>query len=185
MTDHATPSPSAEIVLGGGCFWCTEAVFDRVEGVLDVVSGYANGHVPSPTYEDVCTGRSGHVEVIRVRYDPARVTLEELLEIFFAVHDPTTPDRQGNDEGPQYRSGIYASDADSLERAGAVVAALRAQGVPAVTEVRPLASWWPAEDYHQDYFLRHPQQGYCAFVVAPKVRKLHEAFAARVRRGAD
>jgi len=181
MTDADLPSTTAEIVLGGGCFWCTEAVFDRVEGVLDVVSGYANGHVPSPTYEDVCTGRSGHVEVIRVRYDSASVSLDDLLEIFFAIHDPTTPDRQGNDEGPQYRSGIYARDEASLARARAAVEALKASGVPAVTEVAPLASWWPAEAYHQDYFLRHPRQGYCAYVVAPKVRKLHEAFAARVR----
>ena len=181
MTETAPVPAPAEIVLGGGCFWCTEAVFDRVDGVLDVVSGYANGHVQAPTYEDVCSGRSGHVEVIRVRYDPARVALEDLLEVFFAIHDPTTPDRQGNDEGPQYRSGIYALDEDSLRRADAAVLALRAQGVPAVTEVEPLRAWWPAEDYHQDYFLRHPQQGYCAYVVAPKVRKLLTAFPSRVR----
>lgn len=176
--------PGDVITLGGGCFWCLEAVFDRVEGVLDVESGYCNGHVPRPSYEQVCTGRSGHVEVVRVVFDPARISLRELLEIFFVIHDPTTWHRQGNDVGPQYRSGIYFHDPRQEAEIRAVLQELADSGVyrdPIVTEVEPVSNYWPAEDYHQDYFLNHPDQGYCAFVVAPKVEKFRKTFASRVR----
>ena len=172
------------IVLGGGCFWCTEAVFDRVRGVIDVESGYANGHVDAPSYEQVCSGTTGHAEVVRVVYDPAIVSTRQLLGIFFATHDPTTPNRQGHDTGPQYRSGIYTTAPGQTEDARAVMAELTEQGVfdaPLVTEVQPLAAYWPAEGYHQDYYLQHPGQGYCAFVVGPKVAKFRRQFAALLK----
>jgi len=177
-------SPLETIVLGGGCFWCTEAVFDRVEGVVDVESGYSNGHVSRPSYEAVCGGRTGHAEVVKVQFDPARIGLREILEIFFATHDPTTPNRQGNDVGPQYRSGIYTTNDAQQAVARALIAELaagQAYGAPIVTEVEPLANYWPAEDYHQDYFLRNPGQGYCAFVVGPKVEKFRKRFADRLK----
>lgn len=185
MTQPA-PAPTLDtLVLGGGCFWCTEAVFDRVEGVVDVESGYCNGHVAQPSYEQVCTGNTGHAEVVKLRFDPARIMLRELLEIFFVVHDPTTLNRQGNDVGPQYRSGIYTTSDAQTREAQAVIAEMAASGTyagrPIVTEVKPLANYWPAEAYHQDYFMHHPDQGYCAFVVGPKVQKFLRTFAARVK----
>ncbi len=167
------------IVLGGGCFWCTEAVFDRVRGVVDVESGYANGHVPSPTYEQICTGQTGHAEVVKLSFDPAVICVREILEIFFATHDPTTPNRQGNDVGTQYRSGIYFTDPAQEAVAKELIAQMSQDGLfgaPIVTEVLPLQSYWPAEDYHQDYYLNHPHQGYCAFVVGPKVAKFRKTF---------
>lgn len=171
------------ITLGGGCFWCVEAVYELVDGVTAVQSGYANGHVADPSYEQVCEGTTGHAEVCRVTFDADRITLREVLEIFFAIHDPTTRDRQGNDVGPQYRSAIYWHDAAQEPVVREVTAqADAAQGGRVVTELAPLAAYWPAEDYHQHYFARHPNQGYCAFVVAPKVEKFRRTFAARVRR---
>ena len=168
------------ITLGGGCFWCTEAVFVRVRGVLDVESGYCNGHVPQPTYEQVCQGNTGHVEVVRLRYDDGVVSLRQLLEMFFEVHDPTTLNRQGNDVGTQYRSGIYTESAEDASEAQAFIQDLtqaRVFSAPIVTEVEPLSMYSAAEAYHQDYFEQHPNQGYCAFVVAPKVLKLEKSFA--------
>lgn len=173
------------LVLGGGCFWCTEAVFDRVEGVLDVESGYCNGHVHQPSYEQVCSGNTGHVEVVKLRFDPSRISLRQLLEIFFVVHDPTTLNRQGNDVGTQYRSGIYTVNDTQMQEAQALIAEMAASGIyaghPIVTEVVPLANYWPAEDYHQDYFLKHPNQGYCAFVVGPKVQKFQKTFSSLLK----
>ncbi|MSQ76487.1 MAG: peptide-methionine (S)-S-oxide reductase [Rhodoferax sp.] len=168
------------IVLGGGCFWCTESVFVAVQGVLDVESGYSNGQVERPSYEQVCTGRTGHNEVVRLVFDSGLVSLRELLEIFFVIHDPTTLNRQGNDAGTQYRSGIYFSDAAQQELAQALIAEMAASGTyrqPIVTEVLPLANYWPAEDYHQDFFARNPGQGYCVAVAAPKVAKFRKTFA--------
>jgi peptide-methionine (S)-S-oxide reductase len=172
-----------EITLGGGCFWCVEAVFEQVDGVLAVESGYSNGHVEDPGYEAVCSGTTGHAEVVRVAFDPARIALRDILRIFFAVHDPTTVDRQGNDVGPQYRSAIYWHD----EAQRAIVEAARdeadrAFGGRVVTELAPLDNYWPAEAYHQRYFERHPNQGYCAYVVAPKVAKFRKVFADRLRK---
>ena len=167
------------ITLGGGCFWCTEAVFVRVEGVVDVESGYCNGHVQNPTYEQVCDGNTGHVEVVQLRYDPKVTSLRELLEIFFVIHDPTTLNRQGNDVGTQYRSGIYVSNDEDHMAALQFISELTSLGEfdsPIVTEVMPLQHYWPAEDYHQDYFQHNPHQGYCTFVVAPKVKKLQQHF---------
>lgn len=172
------------ITLGGGCFWCTEAVYERVRGVTAVESGYANGHVADPSYEQVCTGNTGHNEVVRVSFDTEQIRLREILEIFFVVHDPTTLNRQGNDVGTQYRSGIYFTSAEQEKVAREVVAELGASGTyrsPVVTEVVALSNYSRAEDYHQHYFAQHPNQGYCAFVVAPKVEKFRKTFADRVR----
>jgi peptide-methionine (S)-S-oxide reductase len=168
------------IVLGGGCFWCTEAVYVKVRGVTDVESGYSNGQAERPSYEDVCTGETGHAEVVKLEYDPAQVTLRQILEIFFVIHDPTTPDRQGNDVGSQYRSGIYYTTPQQKEVAEQIVRELNegnAFGRPLVTEVAPLANYWPAEAYHQDFFERNPHQGYCMAVAAPKVAKFRKTFA--------
>ncbi len=173
-----------EITLGGGCFWCTEAVFEQVEGVTAVESGYSNGQAKQPTYEQVCSGNTGHNEVVRVSFDDTRIGLREILEIFFHTHDPTTLNRQGNDVGTQYRSGVYYSNAEQQRMAESVLAeANAAQGGRVVTEVLPLANYSRAEDYHQHYFANHPGQGYCAFVVAPKVEKYKRTFAARLKRG--
>jgi len=171
------------ITLGGGCFWCTEAVFEQVAGVLALQSGYCNGQVLRPSYEQVCEGTTGHVEVVRVQFDPQSVSLRELLEIFFVVHDPTTLDRQGNDTGPQYRSGIYWHAPAQADVARQVLAEVNAElGGRVVTELAAETNYWPAEDYHQHYFANHPGQGYCAYVVAPKVQKFRQTFAAKVRR---
>lgn len=178
MTERET------IVLGGGCFWCTEAVFDQVRGVTDVESGYANGHLPNPSYEQVCTGNTGHNEVVKVVFDPAVIGLRQILEIFFAVHDPTTLNRQGHDVGTQYRSGIYCTHPEQQAVAQALMAELEREGVfgqPLVTEVKNLEAYWPAEDYHQDFFKRNPYQGYCVAVAAPKVAKLRSVFAQWVK----
>ncbi len=171
---------SQTITLGGGCFWCTEAVFVRVRGVTDVESGYCNGHVERPSYEQVCTGRTGHNEVVRLTFDAAQVSLRQLLEIFFVIHDPTTLNRQGNDAGTQYRSGIYVGSPEQAQEAQALMDELTKEGVfgsPIVTEVLPLANYWPAEDYHQDFFENNPNQGYCVAVAGPKVAKLRKNFA--------
>jgi len=171
------------ITLGGGCFWCTEAVYVKVCGVTDVESGYCNGHVARPTYEQVCTGQTGHNEVVKLTYDPADITLREILEIFFVIHDPTSLNRQGNDAGTQYRSGIYYSTAEQKQVADDMIRQMSQDklfGTPIVTEVLPLANYWSAEAYHQDYFENNPNQGYCAFVVGPKVEKFRKTFAARV-----
>jgi len=174
------PSQTETIVLGGGCFWCTEAVFDRVRGVLDVESGYSNGEALNPSYEQVCTGRTGHAEVVKVVFDPEEISLHEILEIFFVVHDPTTLNRQGNDVGTQYRSGIYYTDEEQKQVAEEVIREItdsKTYRAPVVTEVQPLANYSTAEAYHQDYFLNNPNQGYCAFVVGPKVEKFQKTFA--------
>ncbi len=170
------------ITLAGGCFWCLEAVYEHVDGVLAVESGYSNGHVERPSYEQVCRGDTGHAEVVRVRFDADRIALREVLEVFFAIHDPTTRDRQGHDIGPQYRSGIYWHDAAQEATVREVWAeANAAHGGRVVTELAPERNYWRAEDYHQHYFANHPQQGYCAAVVAPKVDKFRRTFASRWR----
>ena len=172
------------LTLGGGCFWCTEAVFVRARGVLDVESGYCNGQVLEPTYEQVCSGRTGHAEVVKLVYDPVQISTREILEIFFLIHDPTTLNAQGNDSGTQYRSGIYFSTPEQQQVALALLEELKLSGVysrPLVTEVLPLANYWPAEAYHQDFFENNPNQGYCMAVAAPKVAKFRKTFARLVR----
>jgi peptide-methionine (S)-S-oxide reductase len=171
------------ITLGGGCFWCTEAVYEQVEGVTAVESGYSNGHAPNPSYEQVCGGDTGHNEVVRVSFDNARITLREVLEIFFHIHDPTTLNRQGNDVGTQYRSGIYFHNAEQERVAREVLAeANAANNGRVVTEIQAESNYTRAEDYHQHYFANHPGQGYCAFVVGPKVEKFKRTFATRVKK---
>ena len=167
------------ITLGGGCFWCTEAVFERVRGVTQVQSGYCNGPVLQPTYEQVCTGRTGHNEVVRLTFDPAVISTQQILEIFFAIHDPTTLNRQGNDVGTQYRSGIYFHTPEQQEIAQAMLTQLAQDRVfdePLTTELLPEENFWPAEDYHDQYYARNPNQGYCAAVVGPKVAKFRKTF---------
>jgi peptide-methionine (S)-S-oxide reductase len=172
------------LVLGGGCFWCTEAVYVNVRGVSDVESGYCNGQTLAPTYEQVCTGRTGHNEVVKLEYDPTQVSTRELLEIFFVIHDPTTLNRQGNDVGTQYRSGIYFTTPEQAQVAQTLIAELRAARAwsqPIVTEVLPLSNYSAAEDDHQDFFERNPYQGYCMAVAAPKVAKFRKTFARLAR----
>lgn len=182
MTDSTAPT-RALATLGGGCFWCLDAVYRRVRGVERVVSGYAGGHDPRPTYEAVCRGTTGHAEVVQLTFDPAVISYRELLEIFFGIHDPTTPNRQGADVGTQYRSAIYTHDDAQRADAEAVIAELTRDAVfdrPIVTEVAPLAQFFAGEAYHQDYYARNPNQGYCQFVVAPKVAKLRAKFASKL-----
>jgi peptide-methionine (S)-S-oxide reductase len=170
--------------LGGGCFWCLEAVFQEMEGVTGVVSGYMGGHLDNPTYHDVCTGRTGHVEIVQVTFDTGVTSYREILEVFLAIHDPTSKDRQGNDAGPQYRSVIFYHDEQQRMVAQELIRELDAEGIfsrPIVTEVRRVTTFFPAEDYHQEYFRNNPQQPYCSYVVAPKVKKFREKFAAKLR----
>ena len=168
--------------LAGGCFWCLDAAYRQIEGVTRVVSGYAGGAVEHPSYEAVCTGRTGHAEAVQVEYDPSTISYEDVLDIFWAIHDPTTLNRQGADVGTQYRSAIFVHD--EAQRAAAehsMAAAQEHWRKPIVTEITPLDVFWPAEEYHQDYFARNPHQGYCQVVIDPKLRKLREKFAARLR----
>jgi len=171
--------PEQEVAtLGGGCFWCVEAVFNQMEGVASAISGYMGGRRPSPTYEQVCTGVTGHIEVVQVTFDPAVTSYREILEVFFAIHDPTSRDRQGNDVGEQYRSIIFYHSPEQRGEAENIIAEL---GSDVVTEVRAAETFWPAEDYHQEYYRNNPNAGYCAFVVAPKVAKFRSKFAAKLR----
>lgn len=171
-----------EITVGGGCFWCIEAVFNRLKGVEIAESGYSGGKSSHPTYEQVCSGRSGHVEVVRVRYRPQEITLEDLLEVFFTIHDPTTPNRQGNDVGEQYRSVIFWHSQEQCDRAQAFLDKIAPRfSRPVVTALEPLRNYYPAEDYHQFYFDHNPGQPYCMFVVAPKVEKAESVFAQRLK----
>ena len=168
------------ITLGGGCFWCTEAVFNRVRGVVQVQSGYSNGHVVQPTYEQVCSGTTGHNEVVRLSFDPSVISVPEILQVFFGTHDPTTLNRQGNDVGTQYRSGIYFHTPEQQEVANALIQQITQEqwfDAPLTTEVLPVANFSAAESYHHDYYARNPHQGYCAAVVGPKVGKFRKTFA--------
>lgn len=165
--------------LAGGCFWCTEAVFERMEGVNDVVSGYIGGHVPNPTYEQVLTKLTGHAEAVEIRYDPSKTSFEELLEVFFKTHDPTTLNRQGNDIGPQYRSSIFYHDESQREIAARTIQKLNASRAfrsPVVTQLEKATTFYPAEEYHQDYYRKNPNAGYCQVVVRAKVRKFDRMF---------
>ncbi len=166
--------------LGGGCFWCLEAVYDEMEGVSSVESGYMGGHVDNPDYHAVCTGKTGHVEVVQITFDPKVTSYREILEVFFAIHDPTSMDRQGNDAGTQYRSVIFTHSEQQRQTALKLIAELDGDamsGRKIVTQVRPASTFYEAEAYHQEYFKKNPGQGYCSFVVAPKVKKFREKFA--------
>lgn len=171
--------------LGGGCFWCLEAVYLGLRGVTRVMSGYAGGHVQNPTYDEVCGKRTGHAEVVQIAFDDTELSYADLLRVFFTIHDPTTPNRQGNDAGPQYRSIILTHDAAQRETAESVMAEIVAERVwpgKIVTELVPLEKFWPAEAEHHNYFARNPWSGYCQAVVAPKVQKFRKSFADRVKR---
>jgi peptide-methionine (S)-S-oxide reductase len=170
--------------LGGGCFWCIEAAFEQLRGVEHVVSGYSGGHVTDPSYKQICTGTTGHAEVVQIRFDPTELTFQDLLRVFFTVHDPTTADRQGNDVGPQYRSAIFYHSPEQKADAEAVIAEIESEGVwdsPIVTEVTPFERFYPAEGYHQEYYRNNPNQPYCRIVINPKVTKFRKAFAERLK----
>ncbi|MFN0199201.1 MAG: peptide-methionine (S)-S-oxide reductase MsrA [Planctomycetaceae bacterium] len=182
-----TPQPSLA-TFGSGCFWCTEAVFKELNGVEKVVSGYTGGTVLNPTYKQVCTGLTGHAEVIQVTYDPSKVTYEELLEVFWKTHDPTTLNRQGNDAGTQYRSAIFTHDDKQRELAEKYMKELDKSAIfddPIVTQIEPIGEFYPAEDYHQDYFALNPDQPYCMYVTAPKVEKFRKVFRDKLKSTAE
>jgi peptide-methionine (S)-S-oxide reductase len=173
-----------EIVLGGGCFWCTEACFLDIKGIVNVESGYSGGHTPNPSYEQVCSESTGHAEVVRLKFDPAFISLDQVLAVFFSIHDPTTLNRQGNDVGTQYRSCVFASDEAQLSQVNAFIERLKADAVfdqPLTTQVALLPNYYAAEAYHQRYFERNPHQGYCMMVVGPKHRKFRKQFAELLR----
>ncbi|MEO6147654.1 MAG: peptide-methionine (S)-S-oxide reductase MsrA [Sulfuriferula sp.] len=184
-----TPNPSVTsttsiITLAGGCFWCLEAVYERLQGVHKVTSGYMGGQLDHPSYEDICTGSTGHAEVVQIEFDPAQLSLETLLEVFFTIHDPTTLNRQGNDRGTQYRSAIFYHTAEQQAAAEKIVADLTARQTwdnQIVTEISPVTTFYPAEDEHQEYFRNHTQQPYCQFVVAPKLSKFLQVFPDKSR----
>ena len=172
--------------LGGGCFWCLEAAYTELEGIERVVSGYAGGHVANPSYEAVCDGRTGHAEVVQITYDPSVISFSDLLDVFFVIHDPTTPNRQGHDIGTQYRSIVLYHNEEQKAATEQKIASLDEQGLwnaPIVTQVEPLEIFYPAEAYHQDYFKNHPGQPYCQAVVAPKVAKTRKQFYSKLRKG--
>jgi peptide-methionine (S)-S-oxide reductase len=171
--------------LAGGCFWCLEAVFDELGGVTDVVSGYAGGTVPNPSYKHVCTGETGHAEVVQVTFDPDTISYRDILNVFFTIHDPTTLNRQGADVGTQYRSAIFYHTPEQHTTAAQVIAEVTASGIwdaPIVTQVEPVPTFYPAEDYHQEYFRRNPNQGYCRMVIAPKVAKFRKHYFERLKK---
>lgn len=171
--------------LGGGCFWCLEAVYDELNGVIDVVSGYSGGSVPDPSYQAVCTGSTGHAEVVQLKFDPQVISYREILEVFFTIHDPTTLNRQGADVGTQYRSAIFCHTPEQKETARQVISELQEAGLwsrPVVTELIDFTTFYPAEEYHQEYFRRNPYAGYCQAVVAPKVAKFRKKFMERLKK---
>lgn len=171
--------------LGGGCFWCIEAVFDELEGIEDVISGYAGGHKENPTYQEVCTGTTGHAEVVQIKFDPDVISYEDILRVFFSVHDPTTLNRQGNDIGTQYRSVIFYHSEEQKKAAEKIIQEISEAKIykdPIVTELTEFKNFYPAEDYHQEYFARNPYQPYCMAVVAPKVAKFRKTFADRIKK---
>ncbi len=179
-----SPGSTARATLGGGCFWCLDAVFKALEGVTNVVSGYAGGTVKDPSYEAVCSGRTGHAEVVQVTFDPRVITFTDLLDVFFTIHDPTTKDRQGGDVGTQYRSIILYEDPEQKRVAEESIAAVTKEGVwdaPLVTEIAPLGDFYSAESYHQDYYAGNPDQPYCAAVIRPKVAKFRKRWAHRLK----
>ena len=177
--------PQREVAtLAGGCFWCLEAAFQQLKGVEKVESGYAGGHVANPSYEQVCTGTTGHAEVLQITFDPAIISFDDLLHVFFTIHDPTTLNRQGADVGTQYRSAIFYHSPEQKAVAERVIAELQAEGVwddPIVTEVKPLEIFYPAEEYHRDYYRRNPNQGYCRAVIAPKVAKVRKLYLEKLK----
>jgi len=184
MTHEQTNNGLQTATLAGGCFWCLEAVYDDLKGVKDVVSGYMGGYVANPTYKQVCTGNTGHAEVVQIKFDPGEINYADLLRVFFTIHDPTTLNRQGADVGTQYRSAVFTHSPEQADTARQVIAELTEQQVwdqPIVTEVTPASEFFPAEDYHQEYFAQNSEQMYCQMVIAPKVTKFRKKFAERLK----
>lgn len=184
----SNPNNLDSATFGAGCFWCVEAVFQRLEGVEQVISGYSGGHVENPTYEQVCDKNTGHVEVCRIIYNPQIISFDELLEVFWQTHDPTTPNRQGNDVGPQYRSVIFYHNQDQKEKATFYKKALDQSGAfkkPIITGIEPLINFYPAENYHQNYYNNNSEQGYCYFVIRPKIEKLKKVFQSKLKKNID
>ena len=184
MTNDGKNHPYEIATLAGGCFWCLEAVYDELKGVVDVVSGYCGGRVENPSYEAVCTGETGHAETVQGTFDPQVVTYRELLEVFFTIHDPTSLNRQGADVGTQYRSAIFYHNAEQKATAEELIAEIEREKLwekPIVTELRPFSVFYPAEDYHQEYFKHHPYQGYCVAVIAPKVAKFRHKYIEKLK----
>lgn len=182
--DGEKPTNREVATLAGGCFWCLEAVFDDLKGVVDVVSGYSGGTVPTPTYREVCTGSTGHTEVVQVTFDPAQISFREILEVFFTIHDPTTLNRQGADVGTQYRSAIFYHTPEQKATAEDVIRGLQSEKIwdnPFVTEVAPFQAFYPAEDYHQEYYAHNQYQPYCQIVIAPKVAKFRKHYLERLK----
>jgi len=187
MESQTTPQPQSRetATLAGGCFWCLEAIYDELKGVEDVVSGYSGGTVPNPSYEMVCSGRTGHAEVVQVTFDPKAISFKEILQVFFTIHDPTTLNRQGPDVGTQYRSAIFYHTPEQKAVAGQVTKDFEAAHIwnaPIVTELKPFERFYPAEAYHQEYFERNPNQPYCRIVISPKVAKFRKQFLDRLRK---
>jgi peptide-methionine (S)-S-oxide reductase len=179
-------SQSETVILGGGCFWCLEAVYERMQGVLSVESGYMGGRTPNPTYHDVCSGATGHAEVVKVTFDPAVTSYREILKVFFTIHDPTTHNRQGNDVGTQYRSVVFYGSDEQKRSAAEIIQEINTADIwddPIVTEIAPASTFYRAEDYHQEYFRNNSRQPYCTIVVAPKVHKFREKFADKLKPG--
>ena len=171
----------AQAIFGGGCFWCTEAVFLSLKGVENVISGYAGGRIENPSYEQICNGDTEHAEVIQINFDDQQIDFKQLLDVFFATHDPTTLNRQGNDVGTQYRSVIYFENAEQQQQASDYIDSLKADGLNIVTELSPVPTFYPAEDYHQNFYTRNPSQGYCHFSIPPKLMKLRSQFQALLK----
>ncbi|MEN9599379.1 MAG: peptide-methionine (S)-S-oxide reductase [Bacteroidota bacterium] len=186
MTEISTTVKTDTATFGEGCFWCTEAFFQRLDGVLKVVSGYGGGYVENPTYEQVCDKNTGHIELARIIYDPSKISFDELLEVFWKTHDPTTMDQQGADVGPQYRSAIFYHNAEQKEKAEKYKAALDKSGAwnkPIVTVIEPFRNFYPAENYHQNYYNDNQNQGYCRFVIRPKLEKFEKVFKDKLKKG--
>jgi len=184
MQNGTQSEQTEQATLAGGCFWCLEAVYTELRGIERVISGYAGGAMVNPSYEQVCSGRTGHAEVVQVTFDPSTISFREILDVFFTIHDPTTPNRQGNDVGTQYRSAIFYQSPEQEQTAREVIAQLEKDGLwrdKIVTEVTPLEKFYPAEAYHQDYFARNPYQPYCQIVIAPKVAKARQKYLARLK----
>lgn len=183
--EASSAGPNVEVAtLAGGCFWCLEAVFDETKGVLDVQSGYMGGSVDDPTYEQVCGGGTGHAEVVQLEFDPREISFSDILQVFFVIHDPTTPNRQGNDVGTQYRSAIFFHSPEQKAVAQRVIEQIARAGLyraPIVTQIAPASTFYPAEGYHQEYYARNPNQPYCQYVVAPKVAKFRKHFLQRLK----
>lgn len=187
MTQVVVPEGKDVATLAGGCFWCTEAIFKDLEGVVEVTPGYAGGRVPSPTYEQVCTGTTGHAEAVQIIFDPKAISFRDLLRVFFTTHDPTTLNRQGADVGTQYRSAVFTHSERQAKEAKEVIEEITRERIydrPIVTEVTPFTNFYPAEEYHRDYFARNPEKAYCRTVIAPKVAKFREKYRERLKKGA-